>query len=141
MKHLVSCFFLVQSMLPLLSLAAAGGFEAVGIEVFPPRVQLDAAGDRQRIVVQARAADGRTRDVTAEAEVSLSEAALARIDKPAGGVVLGPAADGDGTIRVAYAGHAAEIPLRVVSASTPAPLSFRLDVMPIFARAGCNMRS
>ena len=29
----------------------------------------------------------------------------------------------------------------MVSASTPAPLSFRLDVMPIFARASCNMGS
>ena len=120
---------------------AAGGFEAGGIEVFPPRVQLDAAGDRQRIVVQARAADGRTRDVTAEAEVRLSESRLATIDRTAGGVVLRPAADGDGMIRVSYAGHAAEIPLRVVSASSSPPLSFRLDVMPIFARSGCNMGS
>jgi hypothetical protein len=117
------------------------GFEAVGIAVFPPRVQLDAAGDRQRIVVQARAADGRTHDVTAAAEVSLSGDSLASIDRAAGGLVLRPLADGDGMIRVAHAGHTAEIPLRVVSASTAAPLSFRLDVMPIFARAGCNMGS
>lgn len=120
---------------------AAAGFEAVGIEVFPPRVQLDSARDRQRIIVQARAADGQTQDVTGTAEITLSQAQLATIENPAGGVVIRPAADGDGTIRVVYAGHTAEIPLRVVSASDSAPLSFRLDVMPIFARAGCNMGS
>jgi hypothetical protein len=134
-------FLLVATVMLAPQGFVAAAFEAVGVEVFPPRVQLDSAGDRQRIVVLARAADGRTRDVTAEAEVSLSEAALAAIDRPAGGVVLRPAADGDGGIRVAYASHTAEIPLRVVSASTPAPLSFRLDVMPIFARSGCNMGS
>ena len=126
-------------MMPLNPVAA--GFDAVGIEVFPPQVQLDSAGDRQRIVVQARAADGRTRDVTAVAEVTLSEPNLAAAEQTAGGLVIRPAVDGEGSVRVAYGGHSVEIPLQVVSASSPAPLSFRLDVMPIFARAGCNMGS
>ena len=123
------------------AVARAADFEAVGIEVFPPAVQLDSARDRQRIVVQARAADGRTRDVTAAAEISLADGKLAAIEKLAGGALVRPIADGETAIRVAFAGHAAEIPLRVVSASSPAPLSFRLDVMPVFARAGCNMGS
>jgi hypothetical protein len=125
----------------LLAAAPAVAFDVVAIEVFPPKVQLDSARDFQRIVVQARAADGRTQDVTAAAEITLSDAKLARIEKPTGGIVLRPASDGDGAIRVAHAGHAVEIPLRVISASMPAPLSFRLDVMPVFARAGCNMGS
>ena len=125
----------------LLAAAPAVAFDAVAIEVFPAKVQLDSARDFQRIVVQARAADGRTQDVTAAAEITLSDPKLATLEKPAGGVVVRPAADGDGTLRVAHAGQAVEVPLRVVSASTPAPLSFRLDVMPVFARAGCNMGS
>jgi hypothetical protein len=120
---------------------AAAGFEAVSIDVYPPRVQLDSAGDRQRIIVQATAADGRTQDVTVAAEVGLSEARLATVATRAAGVEIRPVADGDGLIQVAYAGLTTEVPLRVVSASTPAPLSFRLDVMPVFARAGCNMGS
>jgi hypothetical protein len=122
-------------------LTQAAGFEVVAIEAFPPRVQLDSALDRQRIVVQARAADGRSLDVTAMAEIALSSGTLAAIERSATGVVVRPAADGDGTIRVSHAGHSVEVPLRVVSASTPAPLSFRLDVMPVFSRAGCNMGS
>lgn len=122
-------------------LTQAAAFEVVAIEAYPPRVQLDSALDRQRIVVQARAADGRSLDVTAMAEIALSNGTLAVIERSATGVVVRPAADGDGTIRVSHAGHSVEVPLRVVSASTPAPLSFRLDVMPVFSRAGCNMGS
>ena len=122
-------------------LTQAAAFEVVAIEAFPPRVQLDSALDRQRIVVQARAADGRSLDVTAVAEIALSSGTLAVVERSATGVVVRPAADGDGTIRVSHAGHSVEVPLRVVSASTPAPLSFRLDVMPVFSRAGCNMGS
>ncbi|MFM8413612.1 MAG: DUF1549 and DUF1553 domain-containing protein [Planctomycetota bacterium] len=125
----------------LIAAAPATAFEVVAIEVFPPKVQLDSARDFQRLVVQARAADGRTQEVTAAAEITLSDPKLATLDKPSGGVVVQPAADGDGTLRVVHAGHAVEVPLRVVSASTPAPLSFRLDVMPVFSRAGCNMGS
>jgi len=124
-----------------LSAVSAASFESVGIEVFPPTVRLDSAADFQRLVIQVRSADGRTRDVTAAAEIALSEPRLARLERSAEEIVIRPAADGDATIRVSHAGHSAEIPLAVVSASTPAPLSFRLDVMPVFARAGCNMGS
>lgn len=114
----------------------------VAIDVFPPRVRLESSDDRQRIVAQARHADGRTSDVTAAAEVTIADAKLAAIERPAGGrVVLRPLADGAAMIRVALGGLVREIPLEVVSASSPAPLSFRLDVMPVFARAGCNMGS
>ena len=121
--------------------ARGAGFEAVSIEVFPPKVQLDSSLDRQRIVVQAKAADGRTLDVTATAEIALTNPALAAVERSPAGAVLKPVADGDGGIRISHAGHAVEVPLRVVSASSPAPLSFRLDVMPVFSRAGCNMGS
>ena len=121
--------------------ARSAGFEAVAIAVFPPTIRLDSSLDRQRIVVQAKAADGRTLDVTAAAEIALTNAALAVVERSPDGAMVKPVADGDGGIRVTHAGHTVEVPLRVVSASTPAPLSFRLDVMPVFSRAGCNMGS
>ncbi len=132
---------LIGLMAMLCGTTHAVGFESVSIEAFPPKVQLDSARDSQRMVVQAHAADGRSLDVTSEAEVTLSNTALAAVNRSSGAIVVTPASDGDGMIRVTHAGHAVEIPLRVVSASTPAPLSFRLDVMPVFARAGCNMGS
>jgi len=37
----------------------------VGIEVYPPTIRLDSARDRQRVLVQATFADGRTEHVAA----------------------------------------------------------------------------
>jgi hypothetical protein len=123
--------------------SASTAADQVAVEVYPPEVRLDSARDRQQIVVQARLADGRTRDVTSEATVSLSDPKLATV-KPVAGtgrLQLAPLADGEGVIRVSYGGQERTIPLRVVSATSEPPLSFRLDVMPVFARGGCNMGS
>jgi hypothetical protein len=116
----------------------------VAIDVYPPAVQLDSARDSQQVIVQARLADGRTIDVTGLASVTVSNPKLAAVEKAgdqSGRLVLKPLSDGDGSIRVSHGGQERSIPLRVVSATSNPPLSFRLDVMPVFARAGCNMGS
>jgi len=137
MRNLVRSISISISLFLFLSLANAHADEPVAIEVYPPQVQLDSARDRQRLIVQAVYADGRTADVTTAAAFTPSDARLVAIDTNS----LRPLADGVGKIRVEHAGHVREIPLKVVSASSEPPLSFRLDVMPVFARAGCNMGS
>ena len=120
----------------------AAAAEPLRLDVFPPTVRLDSSRDRQRIIVQARTADGCTFDVTAESAIVVSDPRLAAIDRPAGGpAILRPLADGEGTVRVSHRGLAQEAALRVVSASSEPVLSFRLDVMPVLARGGCNMGS
>ena len=74
--------------------------DIVSIEVFPPQARLDSSRDRQRLIVQALHADGRTEDVTAAATVTATNPALAAIDRPAGRIVLRPQADGETAIRV-----------------------------------------
>ncbi|MFM8434171.1 MAG: cell surface protein, partial [Planctomycetia bacterium] len=86
--------------------------------------------------MQAMFADGRTEHV-ATAALKPSDPKLFTVE----GAVLRPLADGQGKLLVEHAGHTREIPITVVSASSEPPLSFRLDVMPVFARAGCNMGS
>ena len=117
--------------------AGAGGTAPSRIEIYPPRVRLDSSRDRQRVLVQAIHADGRTEDVTADAVITPSAPACIAVD----GGMLRPLSDGDGTLTVARGGLTAEIPFSVVSATSEPPLSFRRDVMPVFARAGCNMGS
>jgi hypothetical protein len=136
----------VVAGLALFACTAAGlqAAEPVAIDVYPPAVRLDSARDSQQVIVQARLADGRTVDVTAQASVTVSDPKLAAVEKTAdqsGRLVLRPLADGDGSIRVSHGGLERSIPLRVVSATSNPPLSFRLDVMPVFARGGCNMGS
>ena len=115
------------------------------INVFPPAVQLDSARDFQTIIVQAIREDSVTEDVTDSAKITLQNtecAVLERIDGDnATSIRLSPKQDGDTVLVVTYEGHRVELPVSVRSAAENPPLSFRLDVMPVFARAGCNMGS
>jgi hypothetical protein len=119
------------------SLAVAEEPTPAGLDVFPPDVRLSSARDRQLLVVQATYPDGITRDVTAEARIEPANPALVRRE----GNTLWPAADGETTLAVSFGGQSVTVPVTVAQASTSPPLSFRLDVMPIFMRAGCNTGS
>jgi hypothetical protein len=123
--------------LPLLLLAAltpARAAELTSIEVSPPEVNLFTSRGRQLFVVQATYADGITRDVTASAKASLADARVAKIDKNA----ITPLEDGDTTMKVEFDGKSVSVPVKVKDAKKDRPISFKLDVMPIFMRAGCN---
>jgi Protein of unknown function (DUF1549)/Protein of unknown function (DUF1553) len=107
------------------------------VEVFPGDVHLSTARDRQSLVVQATYADGITRDVTSQAKMTPANPALIRLD----GCVLNPVADGETTLDVAFEGQTIRVPVKVTQATAMPTLSFRLDVMPVFMRSGCNTGS
>src|SRR5262245_41081502 len=107
------------------------------LEVSPPQVSLLTARARQLVVVQATYADGVTRDVSAKANITLANPALVKCDKN----VLTPVADGSTELVVEYGGKKAVVPVQVKDAKADRPISFKLDVMPIFMRAGCNAGS
>ncbi len=107
------------------------------LAVYPAEVQLTTARDRQSIVVQATYADGITRDVTKDASFTLADPRLVRRD----GALFRPAADGATKLTVAYEGRKVTLPVKVAQATVQPPLSFRLDVMPVFMRSGCNTGS
>ncbi len=104
------------------------------LEVFPPDVNLITARGRQAFVVQATYADGITRDVTDQAKASLVNATVARLEKN----VLTPAGDGATELKVAFAGRSVVVPVKVRDAKVERPISFKVDVMPVFMKAGCN---
>ncbi len=137
--------------LPLCSLCLCGSFSFAQqqqqtqtaapagpkVAVYPPDVNLETARDRQSFVVQLTQPDGITRDVTAQAKVTLADPALARLD---GHTVL-PVADGKTELVVAYGGQTIKVPVKVTQAKADRPVSFKLDVMPVFMRSGCNAGS
>jgi Protein of unknown function (DUF1549)/Protein of unknown function (DUF1553) len=129
--------FLAFLALGLASPAFAGESALSKLEVFPNDVHLSTARDRQSLVVQATYADGITRDVTAQASMTPANPSLVRRD----GFVLFPVLDGETTLDVAFEGQTVKVPVKVTQASATLPLSFRLDVMPVFMRAGCNTGS
>ena len=107
------------------------------INVYPADVHLTTLRDRQSLIVQAAYADGITRDVTKDAKFTLSNDALASVE----GNVLRPKADGTAELKVEYAGLVVNLPLTVQNAAADPPISFKLDVMPVFMKSGCNTGS
>lgn len=109
----------------------------VDLAVYPADVNLSGARDRQSVVVQATYADGVTEDVTAQAQWKLEKGNLVKLQNN----LLTPAADGETTLSIAFGGRTLTVPVKVKDSAVERPTSFKLDVMPTFAKAGCNMGS
>ncbi len=107
------------------------------IRCFPDAINLTTARDRQSIVIQATYVDGITRDVTKDARIAAANPALLKRD----GATFHPLADGTTTLAVTFGSQSLTVPVKVSQATAHPPLSFRLDVMPVFMRAGCNTGS
>jgi Protein of unknown function (DUF1553)/Protein of unknown function (DUF1549)/Planctomycete cytochrome C len=104
------------------------------LEILPPDLNLDDARDYHRVVVLARFSDDTTRDVTKEANLKVTNAAFAKLD----GDVVRPLADGATEVTAALGSQIAKAALTVKECKKDRPVSFKLDVMPIWMRAGCN---
>lgn len=113
---------------------APAGAAPERIDFYPPDVQLVSSQARQRFLVVATRADGVTEDVTTRTQVVPADAKVVRVDQH----VLYPVADGQTTLAVQFEGKSVTVPVVVKSAAASRPISFRLDVMPVLMRAGCN---
>ncbi|HTN04419.1 MAG TPA: hypothetical protein VL132_21190, partial [Planctomycetaceae bacterium] len=134
---------------PFLSMVVlAGSLSASGVamaqqatltdlQVYPPNINLTTNRDRQLIVVQATYSDGLTRDVSPQAVCTLANPALARQD----GRTYYPLADGQTELKVEFEGKSLVVPVKVERAAESRPISFKLDVEPVFMKAGCNTGS
>jgi hypothetical protein len=109
--------------------------ELTALEIYPPDMHLATSRARQTYVIRASYADGITRDVTSEARVTLAGSPCVKIDKN----LLTPLADGKAELKAEFAGKSATTPVTVASAKVDRPISFKLDVMPVFMKAGCNV--
>ncbi|MEC9003748.1 MAG: cell surface protein, partial [Planctomycetota bacterium] len=107
------------------------------VNVYPAEVSLKSNRDRQAIIVQSVDATGITRDVTSDAKFSLDKTEPVQLKAN----TLYPQADGEAKLTVAYGGHQVVVPIQVTEAKTDRPISFRLDIMPIFMKGGCNTGS
>src|SRR5207247_4919692 len=100
-------------------------------------LNLSSKQDKQSLVVQAVFADGITRDVTSEASFALKDKSIVRQEQN----LFYPVADGKTELSIKYAGKTLTVPVSVEHSKSERPLSFKLDVMPIFMKAGCNAGS
>jgi hypothetical protein len=117
--------------------SGARAAELAALKVYPDSIQLTTAKGRQSIVVQAVFDDGITRDVTSQAEWSVPDEQIARLEES----TIYPVSDGHVSFTIEFGGTSVNLPIKVTEASQHPPISFRRDVMPIFMAAGCNTGS
>ena len=129
--HAVSAFILAAS---LCVSASAQETKPSELRVFPADVNLTTSRDKQSLIVQEVYPDGITRDVTQTAKLTLANGAFAKLAKN----VLHPVADGTTTLKVEHNGLSVNVPVVVKQATVDRPISFRLDIMPVFMRTSCN---
>jgi hypothetical protein len=122
------------AVLLLVSSAVADDPAPASLTVAPADIHLSAIRDRQSLIVQAVLPNGLTVDVTDQAQIKIENEALIRRD----GNTFHPVADGSTKVIVTHAGHTVEVPVTVANATVDPPISFRLDVMPVFMKTSCN---
>ncbi len=104
------------------------------IRVFPKTIHLSTRDDHQSVLIQARYDNGITEDITSQATFTLSNPALCSKE----GNVLRPRKNGTTQLTITIKGQTKIIPITVKQATTKRPISFRLDVVPLLTKAGCN---
>ena len=104
------------------------------IKCYPPEIHLAGANGRQSVLVQATYTDGITRDITADSRCRLADSRVAGFD----GTNIITRANGQTDFLVTYAGRTLSVPVTVTNAGSVRAISFNLDVMPVFMKAGCT---
>jgi hypothetical protein len=116
--------------------AHARGAEPIKLTIEPGSIHLRGADARQQVAISASSTEGSSRDVTGEAHFRIEPAHVATISRSG---VATPTADGGAVLFAELGGQSAEIPIAVSDVSARRPVSYRMDIVPIFSKAGCNM--
>lgn len=114
------------------------GKAIVKVEAFPTDITLETERDRQSVVVLATYEDDTTVDVTKNATFNFGDPSLIELETRS---IFKPAKDGETELTVKVGEHVSKVPVTVKGAETPRPVSFHLDVMPVFMREDCNTGS
>ncbi len=110
----------------------------VSVKVYPPDVNLQTNKDKQALVVMATYDDDTTADVTSSSTYTLADASLVEKQKP---YLYLPRKEGKTELSVKVAGYEVKVPVEVKEPAKDREISFRLDIMPIFLKEGCNTGS
>ena len=115
----------------------AASKKLVSLQIHPKQISLSTKEDFNSFVVVAKYADDVTRDVTKESTFSLSDENIVQLENH----TLSPLKDGKATLKASFYNLNTELSIQVNNAQAERPVSFNLDVMPVFLKAGCNTGS
>lgn len=106
----------------------------VELKVYPREIHLTTTNSSQRVVVQATYGNEVTRDATAQARFVFKDPKIVQLDH---GILI-PLSDGQTEMRASFGGRKVVVPVTVSNAAAHPAVSFKLDVMPVFLKGGCN---
>lgn len=108
------------------------------VEVYPPDLVLETERDQQSVVVIATYDDDTTLDVTRNASFSFADPSLVELKTRS---IFMPKKSGQTELTAQVGSHTVKVPVTVKNAEQERPISFHLDVMPVFMRENCNTGS
>ncbi|MES2705795.1 MAG: DUF1549 domain-containing protein [Verrucomicrobiota bacterium] len=128
----------VTGLMPLCAVPAIHAAAPLkSLALYPDRITLETKRDFHHFTAVATTADDISLDLTTKAKFVLADPTLAEMKDG----MLFPLKDGSTTLTVTWEDRTAAIPVVVKGAEADRPVSFRLDVMPVFMRSGCNTGS
>ena len=145
MRRLIfSCLAVVVALAGQISAAGVAAEDTTGSEspvVVPARVKLSGPNSRWQLLAHKALPNGLTADLTRAVSFESANPDVASVSPD--GVVRG-AADGQTVIHVQLAAdgtqsvRSMEVPVVVQQSNAPPSLHFENDILPVFARFGCN---
>jgi hypothetical protein len=134
-----------SSVLPALVALACGWIstgdaraDSPSIRLEPAMIRLEGAESRQQVAVTVEEADGSVRDATTSSRFRIEPPGIAEIT-PTGLIVARK--DGSASLMVEIGGRTRATTLEVVDSCRSRPPSYRLEVVAMLSRAGCNSGS
>ena len=107
--------------------AAVAG-QPTALEVAPGSVALTSAHDARQLVLTGKYADGTIRDLTSVADISVEPAGVVEVQD---GLYLRPVKNGAASLFLSAGGKQARIAVTVSGMDSPAPISFRNEVIAV----------
>jgi hypothetical protein len=104
------------------------------ISVVPSSISLTDARDTQQILVLRTLPDGSTSDVTAAAELTLSDPAICKIEQGR----IQPLSDGKCQLNVRFEEFETTAAVEVTNSAIVPDLQFRSEVLAVLTKSGCN---
>ena len=132
---LLTAGFLLIPALQSTAVAEPSSSDLLSLRLTPEKTTLRWKGASQQFSVVATLAGGRQEDVTARAEFSLADPAVARLGS-AGRVLA--AGDGQTHLKVTFGSLKAQSAVAVVDSARPPPFTFEKEIGAILTRRGCN---
>ncbi|MCH2206409.1 MAG: DUF1549 and DUF1553 domain-containing protein [Lentisphaerales bacterium] len=104
------------------------------LKVYPKNINLDHKDEKQSITVQVVFTDGTSQDYLKQASVVIKDNSIAKFENS----VFKPLKDGITEADVTFGNFSQKLTITCKNTTQEKKISFTLDVMPVFTKAGCN---